>query len=192
MAIGGVAIALPNTGCPAVGASSRAVFSANVQEQRKDQGTSKFEPPGRTVKGEVWTGTFTAKLTGPAATEAKKLGLKLTAGSFVGKVDATEDYSIGKASHSALELITMKDKKTGSICVKADYATTDHGVTYKGTFQTLGGTGKLAKVKVSGTTEMKPATPGQPGPAAMTGKGSGVKTSKAAALSAECKALVGM
>jgi hypothetical protein len=184
-----VAAALALTGCYPEIALNKGSFTASVDQQKTKDGTSTFEPPGRTVKGSVWKGTFTAKLTGQAAKAAKLLGLKLTGGSFVAQLDGQEDYSIGKATGHALQLVTFKDKKTGSVCAQVDYSSTDHGKTYTGTWKALGGTGKLAKVKASGTLQSTPATQAQPGPAAMTGKGSAGTIRKAVGLSAACKAL---
>jgi hypothetical protein len=188
------AVALfPGWGCPPGGlvAANKGSFTATAEMTQVDPGTSTFEPPGRTVKGAVWKGTFTAKPNASANKGAKALGLKLGSGTVVAKYDGQEDYSIGKASASGYQLITFKDKKTGSICAKVDYSGTDHGKTYTGTFKSVGGTGKLAKVKASGTFTSKDESAGA-GPGTVSGKGSASSLKKAVALPAACKALQGV
>jgi hypothetical protein len=184
---------LPGWGCPGhvsgPGGTTKGSFSATAEMKQVDPGTVKFEPPGRTVKGTVWKGSFTADPNASARKAAKQMGLKLGSGKVVGKYDGKEDYSIGKASATGFQLITFKDKPTGRICVKVAYSSTDHGETYTGTFKSVGGTGRLAKVKASGTMTAKNENPGSPGPGKVSGKGSASKLEKPDGLPAACKAL---
>ena len=186
---------LPGFGCPpgfvagGPGDAKQGKFTATGEMKQVDPGTVKFEPPGRTVKGTVWKGSFTANPNDSATEAAKQMGLKLGSGKVVGKYDGKEDYSIGKASATGFQLITFKNKETGSICVKVAYSSTDHGETYTGTFKSVGGTRKLAKVKASGTMTAKNENPGSPGPGKVSGKGSASKLDERDGLPAACKAL---
>ena len=56
-----------------------------------------------------------------------------------------------------LLIYTTRDRATGSTCFKFTMVTRDHGLTHKGTFQTVGGTGKAARITAKGSATNLPA-----------------------------------
>lgn len=199
----GAALAVGLTGCfagflaykPRSGGAGRdavaraaASFQGSFQEQITSVGVIKQEPPGQTVKGAVFKGSFKLSSVSTSALRARSSRLKLVVGegTFVARVDGQEDFSVGVASAKGLELLKFKHAKTGSICVKIDYKTSDHGSTYTGSFKSVGGTGRSAKARASGEVTEHPGLNGQ---ASISGTGTVRAAKHKKGLTRACKAL---
>jgi hypothetical protein len=106
----------------------------------------------------------------------------------VARLDAVEDHTIGRATNTGVELVTFSPRATGSVCFSVTYVTTDHGQTYRGSFKTLGGTGRLARVRATGRFTERPNAQKPREQVALSGRGTGALGPRKG-LPARCRAL---
>lgn len=187
-AVAALIAAVTLSGCLGVGLSRKHNFQVDYKQQQVSLGDVTEQPTSRIVAGQVVKGSFSAKLDGKATISRKKKKvrkLRIGAGSFVAKYGGTADFNTQVAKATGLQLVTFDDKATGSMCARMNFTTSDHGKTYSGTFESVGGTGHAAYARVKGGfTE----TPSSATTSAMRGSAT-AKTGKRKGLTADCKAL---
>jgi hypothetical protein len=169
-------------------ASTRKSFTATAETRLVTPGAQSFEPPGRKIRGSVWKGSFRARPRGTVRIAARALRLSLGSGRFVARLDGVEDHSLGRATNTGIELLTFNHRTTGSVCLSVTYVTTDHGQTYRGSFKTLGGTGRLARVRATGRFTERPNAQNPQQQVSISGRGTGAVGPRKG-LPARCRAL---
>jgi hypothetical protein len=205
------AVALPLSGCfgpgllrdesarvgPPSGAriavSLSRTFRLTFTARQTSSGVSRLQPPGRTISGSVYKGTFrTTQLGRPVrAAGTSPPALFVGRGTWVAQINAREDHTRGVATEFGLALATFADRRTGSVCFRFTLVTRDHGLSHTGSFSTIGGTANAGRVTARGTVTNRPDA--APNPAGGNGRGSGRGTYAALArprgLTAACRAL---
>jgi hypothetical protein len=171
--------------------SSQRTFALTFTARLTRPGRSRIEPPGRTVRGSVYKGSFRTTNLGPVRRAGRGLQLAIGRGTWVARINGEEDHTHGVATERGLALARFADRPTGNICFSYVLRTRNHGLSHTGTFTTIGGTGKVARVAATGTATNRPA--GGPNPAGGNGTTSGRGTyrtlRRARGLSRACAAL---